>query len=62
MEAVLGSDAVTVNGDGGASAGVGCCCCDNSELAPPTATAPVANDDPSAPEKTPVEKSAVTDI
>lgn len=59
VEAVLVSGAVAVNGEGGASEGVGCCCCDNSELAPPTATAPVPDDDPSAPEKTPVEKSVL---
>lgn len=53
VEAVLVSGAVAVNGEGGAREGVGCCCCDNSELTPPTATAPVPDDDPSAPEKTP---------
>lgn len=56
VDAVLVSGAVAVNGEGGAREGVGCCCCDNSELAPPTATAPVPDDDPSAPEKTPAEK------
>lgn len=54
-EAVLVSGAVAVNGEGGAREGVGCCCCDNSELAPPTATAPVPDKDPSAPEKTPAK-------
>lgn len=53
VEAVVGSGVVAGNGEGGAREGVGCCCCDNSELAPPTATAPVPDDDPSAPEKTP---------
>lgn len=62
MEAVLVSGAVAVNGEGGASEGVGCCCWDNSEPATPTATAPVADDDPSTPEKTPVEKPEVTDV
>lgn len=62
MEAVLVRGAVAVNGEGGASEGVGCCCCDNSEPAPPTATTPVAVDDPSAPEETPVEVSEATDI
>lgn len=56
VEAVLVSGAVAVNGEGGAREGVGCCCCDNSEPAPPTATAPVPDNDPSAPEKTPVDK------
>jgi len=56
VEAVLLSGAVAVNGEGGAREGVGCCCCDNSELAPPMATAPVPDDDPSATEKTPVER------
>ena len=55
VEAVLVSGAVAVNGEGGAREGVGCCCCDNSEPAPPTAAAPVPDDEPSAPEKTPVE-------
>lgn len=59
VEAVLVSGAVAVNGEGGASEGTGCCCCDNSELAPPTATTPVPDDDPSAPEKTPVDKSEI---
>lgn len=62
VEAVLVSGAVAVNGEGGASEGVGCCCWDNSELAPPTATAPVPDDDPSAPEKTPVEKSEMKEV
>lgn len=62
VAAVLVSGAVAVNGEGGASEGVGCCCCDNSELAPPTATAPVPDDDPSAPEKTPVEKSEMSNV
>lgn len=53
VEAALVSGAVAVNGEGGASEGVGCCCCDNSEPAPPAAMAPVPDDDPSAPEKTP---------
>lgn len=61
VEAVLVSGAVAVNGEGGASEGVGCCCWDNSELAPPTTTVPVPEDVPSAPEKTPVEKSEITD-
>lgn len=53
VDAVLFSGAVAVNGEGGAREGVGCCCCDNSELAPPMATAPVPDEDPSATEKTP---------
>lgn len=56
VEAVLVNGAVAVNGEGGAREGVGCCCCcDDSELAPPMATVPAPDDDPSAPEKTPVE-------
>lgn len=55
MEAVLLSGAVAVNGEGGAREGVGCGCCDNSELAPPMATTPLPDDEPS-PEKTPVRK------
>ncbi len=62
VEAVLVSGAVAVNGEGGASEGVGCGCWDNSELAPPTATTPVPDDDPSAPEKTPVENSEIEDF
>lgn len=56
VAAVLFSGAVAVNGEGGAREGMGCCCCDNSELAPPMATVPVLDDDPSATEKTPVER------
>lgn len=62
VEAVLVSGAVAVNGEGGAREGVGCCCCDNSELGPPTATAPVPDDEPSAPEKTPAEKKNIAYI
>lgn len=58
VEAVLVSGAVAVKGEGGASDGVGCCCCwDRSEPAPPMVTAPVPDDDPSVVEKTPAEKS-----
>lgn len=59
VDAVLVSGAVAVNGEGEAREGVGCCCCDNSETAPPTATAPVPDVDPSEPEKTPVMKSEI---
>lgn len=56
VDAVLVNGAVAVNGEGGASEGMGCCCCDNSEQTPPMVATPAPNDDPSAPEKTPVEK------
>lgn len=55
MEDVLLRGAAAVKGEGGAREGVGCCCCDNSDVAPPTGTTPVPIDDPSAAEKTPVE-------
>lgn len=55
MEDVLLRGAAAVKGEGGAREGVGCCCCDNSDVAPPTGTTPAPNDDPSAAEKTPVE-------
>lgn len=61
-EAVLVRGAVAVKGEGGASEGVGCCCWDNSEPAPPMVTAPVPDDDPSEPEKTPVEKAEITGV
>lgn len=62
VDAVLVNGAVAVNGDGDASEGIGCCCCDNSELAPPMATAPVPVTDPSAPEKTPVERPEIANV
>lgn len=63
VEAVLVRGAVAVKGEGGASEGAGCCCCwDNSEPAPPMVTAPVTDDDPSEPEKTPVEKAEITGV
>lgn len=62
VEAVLVSGAVAVKGEGGASEGAGCCCCDSSEPAPPIVTPPVPDDEPSALEKTPVEKKKTPDI
>lgn len=62
VEAVLVSGAVAVKGEGGARESVACCCWDISELAAPMVTAPAPDVDPSAPEKTPVIKSAMATL
>lgn len=62
VEAELVSGAVAAKREGGASEGVGCCCWDNSEPVPTMVIAPVPDDDPSVPEKTPVETSETTGI